>query len=159
MLNLFKKEINVKLLAPMTGEIIELEDVPDEVFASKMIGDGLAIKPSDNEILSPCDGKIVQIFPTKHAIGIETNEGLEILIHIGIDTVVLNGNGFKSFVSQGDRVYCGDKLLEVDLDYINKNAKSTITPILITNMDKVKEFSKINGDVKKNKDVIMEIKM
>jgi len=159
MLNLFKKEINVKLLAPMTGEIIELEDVPDEVFASKMIGDGLAIKPSDNEILSPCDGKIVQIFPTKHAIGIETNEGLEILIHIGIDTVVLNGNGFKSFVSQGDRVYCGDKLLEVDLDYIGKNAKSTITPILITNMNKIKEISKSSGNVKKNKDTIMEIKM
>lgn len=159
MLNLFKKEINIKLLAPMTGEIIELENVPDEVFASKMIGEGLAINPSDNEILSPCDGKIVQLFPTKHAIGIETKEGLEILIHIGIDTVVLNGNGFKSFVSQGDRVFAGDKLLEIDLDYISKNAKSTITPILITNMDKVKELSISKGNVKKNKDTIMEIKM
>lgn len=159
MLNLFKKEMNIKLLAPMTGEIIELENVPDEVFASKMIGEGLAINPYDNEILSPCDGKVVQLFPTKHAIGIETKEGLEILIHIGIDTVVLNGNGFKSFVSQGDRVFAGDKLLEIDLDYISKNAKSTITPILITNMDKVKELSISKGNVKKNKDTIMEIKM
>lgn len=157
MFNLFKKESNVKLLAPMTGEIIRLEDVPDEVFASKMIGDGLAIEPKDNEVLSPCDGKIVQIFPTKHAIGIETKEGIEILIHIGIDTVSLNGKGFKSFVSQGDRVLCGDKLLEIDLDYISKNAKSIITPILITNMDKVKELSKSKGNVRKGKDMILEI--
>lgn len=157
MFNLFKKESNVKLLAPMTGEIIRLEDVPDEVFASKMIGNGLAIEPKDNEVLSPCDGKIVQIFPTKHAIGIETKEGIEILIHIGIDTVSLNGKGFKSFVSQGDRVLCGDKLLEIDLDYISKNAKSIITPILITNMDKVKELSKSKGNVRKGKDMILEI--
>lgn len=157
MFNFFKKENNVKLLAPMSGEIIELGNVPDEVFASKMVGDGLAIRPTEKEVLSPCDGKIVQLFPTKHAIGIETKEGIEILIHIGVDTVTLNGNGFKSFVSVGDRVFSGDKLLEIDLDYISKNAKSTITPILITNMDKVKEIKFNKGNVKKGKDMIMEI--
>lgn len=157
MFNFFKKENNVKLYAPMTGEIIDLEKVPDEVFASKMVGDGLAIRPTEKEVLSPCDGKIVQLFPTKHAIGIETKEGIEILIHIGIDTVTLNGNGFKSFVSVGDKVFAGDKLLEIDLEHIENNAKSTITPILITNMDKVKELSKGKDNVKKGKDIIMEI--
>lgn len=157
MLSIFKKTKIVKLYAPMSGEIVNLGDVPDPVFAGKMVGDGVAIKPTDGEVLSPCDGKIVQLFPTRHALGIETKEGLEILIHVGLETVSLNGAGFKSFVSEGDTVSTGDKLLEVDLEFIEKNAKSIITPILITNMDKVKEINVSNGVVKKNKDKILEI--
>lgn len=159
MLKLFSKRKKHKLLAPITGEIIELSQVPDEVFANKMVGDGIAIRPTENEVLSPCDGKVVQLFPTNHAIGIETKEGIEVLIHIGIDTVSLKGNGFKSFVTQGDHVRTGDKLIEVDLAYIEKNATSTITPIIITNMDKIKEFKNFNGFVKKGIDKIMELKL
>jgi PTS system glucose-specific IIA component len=158
MLNLFKKEnTSLTLKAPLSGEILEIEKVPDPVFAGKMIGDGLAINPVEGVVVSPCDGKIIQVFPTKHALGILTKEGIEILIHIGIDTVTLKGEGFKAYVSEGDIVKKGDKLLEIDLDYINKNHKSTITPILITNMDKVKEIKFNKGNVKKGKDMIMEI--
>ena len=142
----------------MSGEIVKLEDVPDPVFAGKMIGDGLAIDPVDGEVFAPCAGKVVQVFPTKHALGIHTKEGVDVLIHIGIDTVGLKGQGFKAFISEGDDVRMGDKLLEVDLEYIKENAKSTITPVLITNMDKVQDISFGEGRVASKKDVLMELR-
>lgn len=160
MLRLLKKEVsNVTLYAPMSGTIIELENVPDPVFAGKMIGDGVAIHPVDGEVVAPCDGKIVQVFPTKHAVGIHTKEGIDVLIHLGIDTVTLRGAGFKALVSEGNYVTIGDKLIEADLDYINKNAKSTITPVIITNMHKVKNLSFGRGKVVNAKDILMTLKV
>lgn len=153
----FKKEKIIKLTAPMTGEALDLKFVPDDIFAEKIIGDGIAILPKDNIVLAPCDGKIIQLFPTKHALGILTDGGLEILVHIGIDTVNLKGKGFKSYVFEGDKIYKGDKLLEIDSEYIINNAKSIISPIIITNMEKVKKLSYIRGNVVGGKDLIMEI--
>ncbi len=159
MFSFLKKKKEISLVAPMTGEIIEIDKVPDAVFAGKMVGDGLAIKPTDGLVVAPCNGKIIQVFPTKHAIGLLTAEGVEILIHIGLDTVNLKGEGFEVFVESGDNVKKGDKLLEVDLEYVSENAKSTITPIIITNIDVVNGLSVKNGDVERGKDIIMNIEL
>lgn len=157
MFNFLKKNKEVSILASMTGEVIEIEKVPDEVFAEKMVGDGLAIIPSEGIVVSPCDGEVMQVFPTNHAVGILTKEGVEILIHVGLDTVNLKGNGFKAYVAQGDKVKKGDKLLEFDIDYISQNAKSIISPIVITNMQIVDKFSINKVTVEKGKDKVMNI--
>lgn len=149
---LFKK--SVQLSAPMVGQVIKLEEVPDAVFSGKMVGDGFAIKPTSGQVLSPVDGQIVQIFPTKHALGIKTKEGLEILIHVGIDTVELKGQGFNAFVEKGDNVKSGDLLLEVNLDYISEQGKSTVTPIVLTNPKSYKSLEVSYGD---SKDVVCEV--
>ncbi|SJZ94457.1 PTS system IIA component, Glc family (TC 4.A.1) [Selenihalanaerobacter shriftii] len=129
--------------SPLTGRIIDLEEVPDQVFANRVVGDGIAIEPTDNILYSPVEGEIKQLFPTMHAVGIETKEGLEVLLHIGINTVELDGEGFSKFVSQGDQIKEGTKLIEFDLDYIEKNATSTVTPILITNLEDSQEIELI----------------
>jgi glucose PTS system EIICBA or EIICB component len=125
---------NEVFVAPIKGEIKEITEVPDQVFAGKMMGDGFAIVPSEGLVVSPVDGKIVNLFPTKHAIGILSDGGREILIHVGIDTVNLKGQGFETLVSENDRVVKGQPLLKVDLDYIKEHATSTITPIVFTNL-------------------------
>ncbi|WP_342504679.1 glucose-specific PTS transporter subunit IIBC [Sporosarcina sp. FSL K6-2383] len=121
-------------VSPMQGEIIPLSEVPDPVFAGKMMGDGFAVVPSDGVIVSPVNGTIVTLFPTKHAVGIQSDSGREILIHVGIDTVKLAGEGFEALVTQGDRVEKGQPLLKVDIDYIQEHATSIITPIIFTNL-------------------------
>ncbi|PLR75544.1 PTS glucose transporter subunit IICBA [Bacillus sp. V3-13] len=121
-------------VSPLKGEIIPITEVPDAVFSGKMMGDGFAIIPTEGTVVSPVDGKIVNLFPTKHAIGILSDAGREILIHIGIDTVNLKGQGFEALVAENDRVKIGQPLLKIDLDYIKDNATSTITPIVFTNL-------------------------
>lgn len=108
------------LSSPLSGKILDLSEVPDETFASKLMGDGIAIEPTSGIITSPVDGTVAQLFWTNHALGIITDSGIELLIHVGIDTVKMEGRGFKAFVSQGDKVKAGDKLLEVDLDLVKK---------------------------------------
>lgn len=157
MFKVFGKKETISILAPMTGEAIKVDEVPDQVFAQKMIGDGVAITPTSGEVLAPCDGKIIQTFPTNHVLGIQTDEGIEILIHIGLDTVELAGRGFKSFVKVGDNIKVGDKLLEVDLDFIRKNGKQIITPVIITNVDIVECMEVKLGQVIKGEDEIMII--
>lgn len=136
----------IVLKSPLKGKIVEIGSVPDDVFAQKLLGDGIAIEPSEGVVYSPVDGEITQLFGTKHAVGIVTDYELELLIHIGIDTVKLKGEGFKTFVSQGDKVKAGDKLIEFDLNLIKEKAKSTVTPFLITNMGKMKEFNLLNSN-------------
>jgi glucose-specific phosphotransferase system IIA component len=126
--------------SPARGKRIDLKDVPDALFANKMIGDGFAVYPESKEICSPVDGKIVHIFDTNHAVGLKTDDGLEVLVHIGIDTVKLKGKGFKRIASIGQKVKAGDILIECDLEYIKENAKSLITPVVITNMDQVQKI-------------------
>ncbi|WDV45942.1 PTS glucose transporter subunit IIA [Clostridiaceae bacterium M8S5] len=157
MLGIFKKNIKVQLLSPIEGNVIDIENVEDEVFSQKMLGDGVAIDPLDNKVVSPCDGEILQVFPTKHAVGIKSNDGLEILIHIGIDTVNLKGQGFESFVKQGDVVKAGDILMQLDVEYLRKNAKSLVSPVIITNGEIVKDIEKFTNKVVKNTDIIMNI--
>ncbi|HDD0305542.1 TPA: PTS transporter subunit IIABC [Staphylococcus aureus] len=118
--------------APLTGEVTPLSEVPDQVFSEKMMGDGIAIKPSQGEVRAPFNGKVQMIFPTKHAIGLVSDSGLELLIHIGLDTVKLNGEGFTLHVEEGQEVNQGDLLINFDLDYIRNHAKSDITPIIVT---------------------------
>ncbi len=130
-----EKEILAEdFLMPIEGEIVPLSDVPDEAFAQEMMGPGFGIKPSGNIVYSPVDGRLVTLFPTKHALGIETDTGVEILIHVGLDTVKLNGEGFESLVEQGQLIQRGDALLKLDLDYLKVNAPSVITPVVFTNL-------------------------
>ncbi|MFZ3580402.1 PTS system trehalose-specific EIIBC component [Virgibacillus sp. DJP39] len=141
------KNLKELIYAPLSGEIKQLSDVPDPTFAEKMMGDGLAIEPSDGKVVAPFDGKIVQIFPTKHAVGLESTNGVEVLIHIGLETVSLDGEGFEAHVKQGDQVKAGDPLVTFDLEYIREKAKSTITPIIITNGDALSSLEKTNENV------------
>ncbi|WP_449539544.1 PTS sugar transporter subunit IIA [Ferdinandcohnia sp. Marseille-Q9671] len=134
------------LVAPATGKVLSLEEVPDPVFSQKMMGDGLAIDPTVGEIVSPVKGEIVQVFPTKHAIGIKTELGLELLIHIGLETVNMKGEGFTTHIEVGDKVDVGSKLVTFDLDLVREKASSTITPIVITNFDAVESFEKLGND-------------
>ncbi|MDF2673869.1 MAG: glucose transporter subunit [Clostridiales bacterium] len=158
MLNLFKKNSILNIMSPLTGEVIDISQVSDEVFSQKMLGDGIAINPTHGTVVSPCSGKVILVFPTNHAIGIKTNDGIEILIHLGLDTVELEGKGFKRLVNEGAKVKLGDKLIEMDMDYLKENAKSLVTPIVITNSDKVKSIEKFFGNAKCAQDLVMEIR-
>lgn len=149
--NIFKKnknkEENKGILSLTNGELLELKDVPDEVFSQKMMGDGFAIRSNDGMILSPVDASVEMVFETKHAIGLKSNEGLEILIHLGIDTVKLKGEGFEVFVEAGDTVKAGQPLIKMDVDFIKANAKSDISPVLFTNLDPQKSVKVVTGSV------------
>ncbi|MBM7619638.1 PTS system D-glucosamine-specific IIC component [Bacillus tianshenii] len=123
-----------EIVMPMSGKLLPISEVPDKVFSQKMMGDGFAIEPTEGTVVSPVAGTIVNLFPTKHAIGIETAEGREILVHVGIDTVNLKGRGFESLIEQGDKVEQGQPLLKVDLSIIKGEATSIITPIIFTNL-------------------------
>lgn len=128
------KEIRQEILAsPLTGTVIPLVEVPDQVFASGAMGKGIAIDPTDGVVVAPTKSEVTLLFPTKHAIGLTTENGVELLIHVGMDTVSLAGKGFKSFVEVGDVVEAGQKLLEFDLDTIREAGLPVITPIIVTN--------------------------
>ncbi len=117
----------VEIYAPLSGEIVNIEDVPDVVFAEKTVGDGIAIKPTDSTIVAPADGTIGKIFLTDHAFSIETDEGIELFVHFGIDTVELEGEGFRRVAEEGQRVKLGDPVIELDLALLEERAKSTLT--------------------------------
>lgn len=153
MFDIFKKRRKVELKSPFEGRAVEITEVPDEVFSSRLVGDGLAFEPSTGEIYSPVDGEIIQVFPSKHAIGIKTEEGLEVLIHVGVDTVDMKGEGFESFVSAGDKVSTGDKLMCFDINLIREKAKSLLSPLIITNPDAVASMKFCYGDAHRNSTV------
>ncbi|MFJ7736873.1 PTS glucose transporter subunit IIA [Lysinibacillus sp. NPDC097287] len=121
------------IYAPVDGEIVPLEEVPDPIFREKMLGEGLAILPTKGHIHSPINGTVMLVAKTKHAIGLRSKDGTEILIHIGLETVSLKGKGFTVLVKEGDIVSIGQLIVAVDWDFIEANAKSIITPIIITN--------------------------
>lgn len=153
-----KKSKGDIIYSPVKGKIIPITEVPDETFATKILGDGIAIEPSEGIVYSPVEGTVVQVFRTGHAIGIKSEGGSEILIHVGIDTVNMKGEGFKTFVSKGEKVKIGDKLIEVDLDLVKQKAKSTITPVIITNTANTKEIEKLAIEDVDNKTKILNIK-
>ncbi len=157
-----KKEVKKEetVIAPLTGKIVNIEEVPDPTFAQKMMGDGIAIEPTEGVVVSPVDGEIVQFFHTKHAIGIQSESGAEILIHVGLETVSMNGEGFEGHVNVGDKVKAGDKLLSFDLDLIKEKAASTVTPIVITNGDAVESLDKrAASEATKGETSLLQIKM
>ena len=123
------------LVSPITGDVVALEQVPDEAFASKAVGDGIAVKPTSNVVVAPAAGTVVKIFNTNHAFCLETNNGAEIVVHMGIDTVALEGKGFKRLVEEGTDVKAGEPILEMDLDFLNANARSMISPVVCSNSD------------------------
>ncbi|MFL0364358.1 PTS glucose transporter subunit IIA [Pseudobacillus sp. 179-B 2D1 NHS] len=136
----------VTILAPVNGRLLSLKEVPDPVFSRKMMGDGMAIEPSEGKIVSPVKGEVVLVFPTKHAIGIKAENGAELLVHIGLETVSMNGEGFTTYVSQGDKVEPGDTLVTFDLPLVKEKAKSIVTPIVVTNADDMEAIEKGNFD-------------
>lgn len=123
------------LVAPVTGDVIALDQVPDDAFASKAVGDGVAIKPTGSTVVSPAAGTIVKIFNTNHAFCLETTQGAEIVVHMGIDTVALEGKGFTRLVEEGAEVAAGQPVLELDLSFLNTHAKSMISPVVCSNID------------------------
>lgn len=134
-----------EIVAPLSGEIVPIEDVPDVVFAEKIVGDGIAIKPSGNKMVAPCDGTIGKIFETNHAFSLESDNGIELFVHFGVDTVELKGEGFKRIAEEGQQVKKGDTIIEFDLSLLQEKAKSVLTPVVISNMDEVKELQKMSG--------------
>ena len=120
--------------SPMTGTVILLSEVPDEAFAGKMMGDGAAVIPDDEYVYAPADGTVTFVFPTKHAVGFRTDGGHEMLLHVGIDTVSLSGDGFEAFVHDGDHVRTGDKLLKADIQEIKDKVPSLASPVLFTDL-------------------------
>ena len=148
-----KKKITVA--APVTGSLIDITDVKDEVFSSKMMGDGFAVEPDGDTVVAPCDGKIVLLANTLHAVALE-QDGVQLLIHIGLDTVELDGKGFKPFIKNGDTVKKGDALIQFDRDYLTEQQKPLTTMVVITNMDeRVKNLEKDFN----NKDKVMTIQV
>lgn len=158
MFNFLKKNLitDTKLIAPLTGKTIDLSEVPDQVFAQKLAGDGIAIDPTGDIVVSPADGELTLVFNTKHAFAITLNNGAEVLIHIGIDTVSLNGEGFEQLVDAGTKVKVGTPIMKIDRSLILDKGFSLITPVLVTNMDLVKKLStNIGKDVNAGQDEII----
>lgn len=150
---------NETIVSPAQGRLLPIAEVSDPVFSEKMMGDGFAIELKDGTIVSPVSGKVLNIFPTKHAIGIQADTGLELLIHVGIDTVALKGKGFELFVQEGEKIEQGQKLLKVDVNYVKKHATSIITPVVFTNLSDT-DYVVVNktGEVSLNEANIISIK-
>ena len=145
----FKKKIkSVELVSPVNGKMICLKDVPDKVFASEMMGPGVAFISSDGKVYSPCDGELVTVFPTKHALGIKTNNGAELLLHFGLDTVNLEGEGFT---------LQGDLLLEVDIELIQNKGYKIDMPMIITNSSEYSLNIHECSDVLANQEIVMSL--
>ncbi len=146
---------NIKICAPLDGKAIALEDVPDETFAAGILGQGAAIEPSGGKVVAPCDAVVSSIFDTHHAIGLTLDNGVELLIHIGINTVELNGDGYKAYVAEGDRVKKGQKLITFDKEFIESKGYNTVTPVIVTNSDDYMSVKKTaDKDVKELEDLI-----
>ena len=157
--DIFKKKEKtiVTIYSPMNGKVIELKEVPDEAFAQKMVGDGCAIEPDTGIICSPIDGQLMNIFPTNHAIIFETIDGLEMIVHFGIDTVKLDGKGFQKLREPGP-IKIGDEIVKYNLDDIKDGVPSTRSPIIINNMEKVEKIEVLSlGRLVKIGEPIMKV--
>lgn len=152
-----KKNQKLNLVAPVSGKTINLSEVPDPVFAQKMAGDGLGIDSTGDVIVAPCDGEVTLIFKTKHAFAMTLENGVEIIVHIGIETVSLNGEGFEQLVEQGTKVKAGTPIIKFNKDIISEKGLSLTTPVLITNPDNAKSIKAIeNIDTKAGETTVLE---
>lgn len=145
MFNFFKKKeetvVDYNVKSPLTGNVVALTDVPDPVFAGLMLGKGIAIEPTSGEVVSPVNGTVTTVFPTGHAVGLTSDNGIEVLIHVGMDTVSLNGKGFTQHVKAGEKVTIGQKLVTVDLEAVKAAGYPIVTPIVITNTTDFKDVT------------------
>ncbi|ELY5747138.1 PTS system trehalose-specific EIIBC component [Streptococcus iniae] len=148
---------SVALTSPLTGSVKALSEASDQVFAQGIMGQGLLIQPTDGKLVSPVDGQVTVLFPTKHAVGLVSTEGLELLMHIGMDTVNLEGKGFTSHVQQGDMVKVGDPLISFDIDLIEAAGYKTETPVVVTNQDAYNLVFKhdLSGHISRNEDLFV----
>lgn len=142
-----KHPVPFQIIAPMTGRAVPLEDVPDPVFADKVLGDGLAIRPEEGKVYSPVDGRVSSVAETLHAYGFVSDDGLEVLVHVGLDTVALKGEGFRCHVKEGDRVRTGDLVAEVDLDLLRSQGIEPLTPVLLCDGGEGKNLHTASGPV------------
>ncbi|HNX95854.1 MAG TPA: phosphoenolpyruvate--protein phosphotransferase [Holophaga sp.] len=149
----------LEILAPFSGVLVPIESVPDPVFAQKMVGDGVSIDPISSELLAPTSGTVTQLHSANHALTITTESGVEVLIHIGLETVALKGEGFSPLVRQGDRVSVGQRLITFDPALVGRKAKSLLTQIVITNGERVASMKARTGVVTAGKDVILSLEL
>ncbi|MFO1429100.1 MAG: phosphoenolpyruvate--protein phosphotransferase [Candidatus Competibacteraceae bacterium] len=147
----------IALQAPLSGHLLPIERVPDPVFSQKLVGDGISLDPITQALLSPCDGKVTMLHSAGHAVTVATPQDIEVMIHIGLDTVDLKGQGFTPRVKVGDPVRTGDLLIEFDADYVATHAKSLLTQIVVTNSDRVAAFTPRSGTVMAGRDTILEL--
>ena len=145
------------LPSPLTGRVVSLDDVPDKVFSERLLGDGCAILPEDGNIYSPVDGKISSIAEGRHAYGIEADDGRELLIHVGLETVGLGGRGFEVRVGVGDRVRAGQLIAVADIELISGEGLSTLTPVLVCNLHEGEKISVSSGRVNANDDTLLAV--
>lgn len=143
--------------APVDGQVVALSSVNDEVFSQKLVGDGVAIVPMSNTFFAPIDGIVSKIFITNHAYSIKSDKDIEVMVHIGLDTVNLEGKGFERLVEEGDRVNVGKGIIKVDLEYLKSQDKDIITPVIILEGSDVKTIEKIYNSVKAG-DKMMEVR-
>ncbi len=143
-----------EIYAPIDGKVIPIEEVDDEVFSAKMAGDGVAIVPVGDTFRAPIDGVISKIFASNHAYVVKGDKDLAVMVHIGLETVVLGGEGFERLLEEGAEVKAGDPVIKADMAYISKHAKDTVTPILVTEESKIKTLEK-KHTVVKHGDTIM----
>ena len=158
MSNQEKQNVLTTVLAPLTGKAVSLSEVPDPVFAEKVIGDGIAIIPEDGKIVSPVDGEISSIAETGHAYGFTADNGLEVLVHVGLETVSLKGECFKVYAKAGDKVKAGDLIAEVDLNLLKEKGLNSISPVLICSDLEEKEILYTEGNVKAGESVVLTVK-
>ena len=147
------------LLAPMTGRSILVTETPDPVFADKILGDGVAVQPTDGAVYSPCDGAVVQVANTLHSVAITSDDGLDVLVHCGINTVDLKGEGFTVLVKEGDKVTAGQKIMTMDLALVEARGLSAASPCIITNMDALKDYAFETGAVTGGKSPVVTYKV
>jgi multiphosphoryl transfer protein len=147
----------VVLVAPVSGPMVPLESVPDPVFAGKMAGDGVAIDPVSSTLLAPCDGDILSIHPAGHAVTFRADHGVELILHIGLDTVTLKGQGFAPLKRKGDAVRAGEPLIEFEADFVATHAPSLLTEIIVSTLDRVERLVKRDGYVEAGRDPILEV--
>ena len=149
-----RKDKTMKILAPQTGKAVPVSEVPDPVFSGKVLGDGVGILPTEGGVYAPVSGTVVQVAETFHAVGIESDDGLEVLVHLGIDTVKLKGEGFTCHVKEGQHVSAGDKLIDMDLAFIESKGLSTVSPCIITNVDNA-NLAVLPGEVTAGETAVM----
>jgi PTS system glucose-specific IIA component len=158
MFSLFKKgkeKKSITLKSPVVGRCFDISEIPDEVFSSKMLGNGIGFESTEGVLYAPIDGEILQVFPTKHALILKSKEGIEILLHIGVDTVNMKGEGFETYVQKSQQVKVGDKLVAFNNDLIKAKAKSNLSVLVLTD-NEIMESIRFNlGTVDKNNEVII----
>lgn len=160
MFNFFnnKPSKEIKLIAPITGKTVDISKVPDKVFSEKMIGDGIAIEPTSDVVVAPANGELTLVLKSLHAFALVLDNGLELLVHIGLDTVSLGGDGFEQLAKAGTKVKAGTPIIKINRDFILSKGFSLITPIVITNMDIVKKLeANIDKDVVGGQDEVISI--